>query len=204
MAASSSAISDYRLVPVASMTLNNLHPKLWQVLLYPTHDPQWVDFEYEANDIMELAWMLHTAADTPHISHNVWYKRSSFSFHGETWYEADLNAFTQTNWHTRRTRSIRRMEMALLCEPSIGIKWQQQTSPNAWRDIPNDIAHTVETAFLNDHNGVRIDFQMDTHSRFLDFNDFTIKRYVVVNRADGTTTSHACQLKARRIKLSAP
>jgi hypothetical protein len=176
----------------------------WQVLLFPTHDPQWVDFEDEANDVMEMAWALHTAADTPHLSPTIWYKRLSFSYHGVTWYGADLNAFTQTNYHTNQTRSIRRVQSATLCEPSVGIKWQQQVSPNTWRDITNDVSHKIETAFLKDAPGLRVDLQMDDHLRFLDFNDFTIKRYIVVNCADGSTTTHIRELKVRRIRLSAP
>jgi hypothetical protein len=180
------------------------HRQQWQVLLFPTHDPQWIDFDDEANDVMEMAWALHTAVDTAHISPKIWYKRHGFAHHGATWYEADINAFTQTNYHTNQTRSIRRIEDAPVCDPSVGIKWQQQISPNAWRDIPNDVAHIIETAFLKDIPGVRIDLQMDTHLRFLDSNDLTITRDVVINCADGSTTTHTRQLRARRIRLTAP
>jgi hypothetical protein len=172
----------------------------WQVLLFPSHDPQWVDFDDDANNEMNVAWAMHTAVDTPQSAPKVWYKRLNHS----TWYEADINAFTQTNCDSYQVRSIRKMEEAPVGTPSVDIKWQQQTSPNGWKDIPNAISHKIEGAFLNDLPRVTIDFEMDTHLRVLDFDDLIIKRYVVLNNADGSTATHVRQIRARRIRLTAP
>jgi hypothetical protein len=95
------------------------------------------------------------------------------------------------------------MEEAAVGTPSVDIKWQQQTSPNGWKKSPIPFIK-IEGAFLNDLPRVTSDFEMDTHLRVLDFDDLIIKRYVVYNNADGSTSTHVRQIRARMIRLTAP
>jgi hypothetical protein len=182
------------------LMLATIYHQQWQVLLYPSHDPLWVDFDDDANNEMNLAWAMHTAVDTPQFAPKVWYKRLNHN----TWYEADINSFTQTNCTSYRVRCIRKIEEAPVGIPSVDIKWQHQLSPNGWKDFPHAISLRIEGAFMNDLARVNIDFEMDTHSRILNLDDLTIKKYVILENADGTTATHFRQSRARRIRITAP